>query len=63
METKLDLESKDCYSGMVELSVTILLAITLPMLFVGPLDTANIQAGPMETSGLFKTLTLLRWMM
>ena len=63
MGTQLDLESKDCFFGEVERYVTILLVLILPMLFAGLLDTTNIQAGHLETSGVSKALTVLPWMM
>ena len=43
--------------------MAIILVTTLPMLYVGLLDTTNIQAGHMETSGVSKALTVLPWMM
>ena len=43
--------------------MAILLVLILPMLFAGLLDTTNIQAGHMETSGVSKALTVLPWMM
>ena len=56
-------ESKDCFFGMVERSVTIPLMTTPLMLSVGFWDTTVTLAGDPDKYTASKIITTLKWMM